>query len=52
MKQFFYVFKEVRTKLFKSSSNNVLMDGVDVEENALQTYLANNFEDYVIYKPL
>jgi hypothetical protein len=52
MKRFFYIFKEVRDKLFKTPSNNVLMDGVDVEENALGLYLKNNFDGFVIYKPL
>lgn len=50
LKQFFSVFKEIRQKLFKSASNNVLMDGIEIEENALDIYLSNNFEEQVVYK--
>lgn len=51
LKKFVYIFKDIWKKIFKTPSNNVLLDGIDVEENALNSFLKDNFSNYIFYYP-
>ena len=53
LKKFVKVFQISRDRVFMNPSDNILLDGVTVEENILSSYYyLEVFKDLVFYRPL